>query len=165
MRRRRCWLVAPLGLLLTTAPTVATLGNRQEPGPGYSVKELRMSLQHAPERWVGRTVRVRGTAVRCSDPSGGPHCLYEQARLLGRWGAPAPESLPLEWDGSSPPLVAALRQLPLLGQLMPAPQVLRWGAVATYRVQIRALPITSCGNRPCYEAVVLDAAPDAPWEG
>jgi hypothetical protein len=57
--------------------------------------------------------------------------------------------------------MASLRGLPVLGKLMPPPQLLRWEEVATYRVQLRAVPAAACPARPCYVRLVLDATPDA----
>jgi hypothetical protein len=70
--------------------------------------------------------------------------------------------LPVAWAGPDP-LPAFLRRLPVLGTLVPAPQVPRWGAVATYRVQFR-VRAAACPSPPCYEALVLDAAPGAQGE-
>jgi hypothetical protein len=162
MARSSLLLGGLLGLLLAAGlglRSVATLPPIAAANPVYSARALRAGVAQDPAAWLGRTVRVRGIAVRCSDPpSWGPHCLYEQPQLLGRWGAPAAEGLPLDSDAAPPPLVGALRQLPLLGRLMPAPQVLRWGAVATYRVRLQALTESSCGTGACFEAVLLDAA-------
>jgi hypothetical protein len=55
--------------------------------------------------------------------------------------------------------LAWLRRVPVLGTLLPAPQVLHWGVVATYRVRLRAIPESSCGSVVCFEAVLLDSAP------
>jgi hypothetical protein len=63
------------------------------------------------------------------------------------------------------PLLAALRRLPLAGGLVPGPQVAREGVLATYRVRLVAAPAAACEASPCYEAFLLDAAPDAPGEG
>jgi hypothetical protein len=56
-------------------------------------------------------------------------------------------------------VLAWLRRAPVLGTLLPAPQVLHWGVVATYRVRLRAIPESSCGSGVCFEAVLLDSAP------
>jgi hypothetical protein len=63
-----------------------------------------------------------------------------------------------------PPAVAVLRRLPLLRGLVPAPQALRWGAVATYRVRLQAIPESICDSDICFEALLLDAAPGAVGE-
>jgi hypothetical protein len=52
-----------------------------------------------------------------------------------------------------------VRRVPLLGGLLPAPQAVAWGWVATYRVELRALAEGPCGGSGCYAAVLLDAAP------
>jgi hypothetical protein len=66
--------------------------------------------------------------------------------------------LPLVW-ASPNPLLGVVRRVPLLGDLLPAPQAVIWEEVATYRVELRAMSDESCGAATCYEALVLDAAP------
>jgi hypothetical protein len=34
-------------------------------------------------------------------------------------------------------------------------------SLATYQVQLQAVAASHCGGGPCYEALLLDAAPDA----
>ncbi|HVA93131.1 MAG TPA: hypothetical protein VNL71_25205 [Chloroflexota bacterium] len=63
--------------------------------------------------------------------------------------------------GAADPLLGFPRHLPLIGRLAPQPRVSRWGPLANYRVQLRAAPGGSCGFLPCYEALLLDAAPQA----
>jgi hypothetical protein len=153
-------LVAPLGLLIATALAVSALDGRQERGAVYSVGELQMSVQHAPGRWVGRTVRVRGVAWPCQGWAYGP-CLI-RSPFLADVGADAGLVLARQPAG---PLSAVLRAMPLVGDLMLPRQIPQWGVLAAYRVQIRAVPAVSCVYWPCYEALLLDAAPGAPWEG
>jgi hypothetical protein len=63
--------------------------------------------------------------------------------------------LPLAW-GSQGGVPALLRRVRLFAGLVPAAQVVHWGALATYQVQLRA---ASAGTCACYQAVLLDAAP------
>jgi hypothetical protein len=92
---------------------------------------------------------------------GGAPCRDRSAYLLDRDGA---SLLPVTgW--ASDPLLAALRRLPLLGALLPRPQVVRWGALATYRVQLLPVAAGACSVAPCYRALLLDAALDSPGEG
>jgi hypothetical protein len=49
--------------------------------------------------------------------------------------------------------------MPLVGRFVPRPQVVRWGMVMTYRVQLRPMPATVCGASTCYGALLLDASP------
>jgi hypothetical protein len=56
------------------------------------------------------------------------------------------------------PLLAVVRRVPLLSGLLPAPEAVNWGTVATYRVQLRVMPDKPCGDTTCYEAMLLDAA-------
>jgi hypothetical protein len=113
------------------------------------VQEVQRGLEHHPDAWLGRTVRVRGM-VYSADCS----CRDRAPSLLGRDGA---GMLPVAgWEPD--PLLAAQRRLPLVGGLVPEPQVARGGVLATYRVRLVAAA-AACDAAPCYEALLLDAAP------
>jgi hypothetical protein len=86
---------------------------------------------------------------------GVPQCHGQSIYLLDRDGAGL---LPVSM-GKPNPLLAALRRLPLLGRLMPPLHTVRWGAVGTYQVYLRAAPSGACAAPPCYQALLLDAAP------
>jgi hypothetical protein len=150
---------APLGLLLATALAAAALDRHQEQGQAYSVRELRAGLQRAPGRWVGRTVQVRGMALSSGcvawDAGRVESCRDRSAYLLDRDGV----SLLQVAAWGPDPLLAALRRLPLAGRLVPGPQAVRWGVVATYRVRLQAAPILVCDATPCYAGLLLEAAP------
>jgi hypothetical protein len=91
----------------------------------------------------------------------GCSCRDRAPALLGRDGA---GMLPVAgWEPD--PLLAALRRLPLAGGLVPGPQVARVGVLATYRVRLKTAPAPVCDATPCYEALLLDAAPDTPGGG
>jgi hypothetical protein len=115
----------------------------------------------------GRTVRVRGVAVACLS-SGSParvlNCHRQPLELRDPGLGGASDALPLRW-GSQPSWLAFLRGVPVLGRLLPAAQAPHWGAGVTYRVQFRAVPADSCPSPPCYEALLLDGAPDTLGEG
>jgi hypothetical protein len=64
--------------------------------------------------------------------------------------------LPVMWGGPDP-LLAAVRTVPLLGSLLPAPQSVRWDVPATYRITLRRRDARHPNG--CYEAVLLDTAP------
>jgi hypothetical protein len=165
---RRLRLLLPAGLLgpasLATLWLAAGPGHEQA-GALYSVQEVQMGLAHDPDAWLGRTVWVRGIAARDSCRSLTPSLAGTTCRdwRLGLFDAAGAAPLPLTL-GAPNPLLALLRRLPLAGQLVPPPQVVQWGAVATYRVQLRAAPAGPCASPACYEALLLDAAPDAPGE-
>jgi hypothetical protein len=59
-------------------------------------------------------------------------------------------SLPLVC-GQLPPLPRFVRQIPWLGRLLPAPQVLVPGRLAVYRIQLPRIP--------GYDALLLDSLP------
>jgi hypothetical protein len=131
-------------------------GHAADRTPVYTVAALRTHLAQDPEAWVNRPLRVRALAEICSTWLGSvaaSPCIDTQPVLADP--APTGVSLPLAW-GSAPPVVAFLRRLPLLSAVVPAAQAPRWGALAVYRVQVRAL---TCGpaQPPCYEALLLDA--------
>jgi hypothetical protein len=165
-KESRMRLARPLTCLLAVGSVVLivacvhALMRRTDRGPLYSVATVQAGLAHHPAAWVGRVVEVRGIAVRSgcqSWPSpeitscrgGGPGVLVDRAWLT---------ILPLTLEASTP-LPPLLRRLPLPSQWVPPPQAVRWGVVATYRVQLRAAHASSCASPPCYQAVLLDAAP------
>jgi hypothetical protein len=159
---------ALLGALLVLAfalfIAVAVLGGNGDAGPVYSIAMVRAQLARDPDRWVGRTILVRGEVVPC---------VAMPIAVNGRCAALAPR----DWQPSSPtpwrttidplpivhagldPFLTPLRRLPLLRDMLPTPQVLQWGAVTIYRVRLRASANSICGTGACYEALLLDAAP------
>ena len=62
MKHPPFWLVAPLGMLLASIIAVAAFVDVGR-SPVYSAAAVQAGLARNPEAWVGRTVRVRGTAV------------------------------------------------------------------------------------------------------
>jgi hypothetical protein len=152
--------VALLGLALTSSVLLAVAaGSQVSHGPVYSVAEVQAGLVVQPQAWVGRIVRVQGSATVCETrfEHGYFRCTSEQPRLSDAGGAAA-EPLLLVWEAPAP-VWSALWRLPLLRGLLPAVQPVQWGVVATYRVQLRAAHASSCASPPCYQAVLLDAAP------
>jgi hypothetical protein len=133
-----------------------------EPGftadrPVFSVAALQRQVVRDPGDWLGLTVRVRGRAATYKTWSP-PDSIVTRVELRDADTPFSSSGLPLVWDGGDP-LLTSLRQLPLLGQLVPPPQVIRWGARATYRVRLRVVPATSCMVLPCIEADLVDATP------
>jgi hypothetical protein len=130
-------------------------------GPVYSVSAVRAGLVRSPGLWVGRAVRVHAVAGnRCVSWMGGanPTCISWWPALLDPSASTAQTTLPLRGVPRHP-LLAALGRLPLVSRLVPAPQTIRWGALATYRVRLRAASTSACDQSPCYAALLLDAAP------
>jgi hypothetical protein len=128
--------------------------------PIYSLAALRANLESDPTNWLGRTARVHAIPVLqwCfvwTVPS--PRCaLQEPALVSPKTNTDAP--LPLAW-GSAPPLLAFLRQVPLLGAVAPPPQVIQWARPGIYRVQVLVASCFAVGMGPCYKATVLDSSP------
>jgi hypothetical protein len=143
-----CFMLILVGLL-AGAIAVAALAWPRDRDPVYSVAQVQVELAHRPAAWVGRTERMRGIAVLCQ------HCSQWQSYLAT---GDASGVLPLAW-GRPDRVLAFLRRLPQFGRLVPAAQRVRWGVEASYRVQLRELPADACPFAPCYEALLLDAAP------
>lgn len=159
MARSIALLATVSGLILAICCVIAAVC-MEDHGPVYSVAELRAQLAHDPRGWVGRTVRVRGRATACAIriDRGYFRCMPRQPRLDDPSTDATTEPLLLAWADPGP-VLTAMRRVPLLGNLLPAPQQVDWGAVVTYRVQLRTATRGSCGGTACYEALVLDAAP------
>jgi hypothetical protein len=128
----------------------------------YTVSEVQANLERHPEAWAGRTVWLRGIVLPagCGAWDGTP-CHDSSLYLLDRTGA----ALLLLAEQRLNPLLALLRRLPLVHLLMPELQVVRWGALATYRVRLLAAPAAMRDTLPCYRVLLLNAAPGAPGEG
>lgn len=126
-------------------------------GTVYSVAAVDANLVRHPSAWIGRTVLVRGFL------DGGPHRVgpghepYVPPRLIDPTHIETVDPLLVGWTGSDP-TTAFLRGVPVLGKLVPPPQLPRWEDVATYRVQLRVMSASSCPSGPCYEGLVLDVA-------
>lgn len=147
------WLVLLIvlaGLLLATCSAAVTTSRRPVRAPVYTVGELRAYLAQDAGAWVGRTILVRGMVA-------GEPAYHPSPSLVDANAAAAVDPLPLTWTGPDP-LRANLRRLPILGGIVPRAQILHWGEVAVYRVELRATPAGSCPSAPCYQAVLLDAA-------
>jgi hypothetical protein len=132
----------------------ATQGNGTR-GPVYRVAQLASGLHRDPGAWLGHTVLVRGVAgvATCTQPP--RRVLCGPLRFMLSDPDPAARWLDLTWtDGG--PVLALLRRVPLLRSVVPAPQAIRWGAVAVYRIQLQVE--RPCGAA-CYAVVLLDAAP------
>jgi hypothetical protein len=164
---RWLWLLLPAGLLglaPVAVPWLAAGSGHERDSGVYTVAQVQDNLARDRAAWVGRAVLVRGTLQPSgciSWAAGGAPCHDRAAYLLlERDGVSA-----LQVAGWGPdPLLAALRRLPLVGRLVPRPRAVRWGALATYPVRLDAAPGGSCGATVCVEALLLDAAPDAPGE-
>jgi hypothetical protein len=153
-----------LGLLLIAALAVAAIEQAADRGTVYSVAAVERHLAQEPYAWGGRTVLVQGEAQVTISHTWRSGC--EQAQLvctivqtawsLGDPGAPSLVAyLPLQLSAPDP-LRALLRQAPLIGRLVPPPQVIHPGITATYRIQLCAMPHGTDGTG--YQALLLDAA-------
>jgi hypothetical protein len=80
----------------------------------------------------------------------------------GPAAAPAGTMLPL-LVGHEDPLLAMLREVPLLRRQFSAPQRLDAQHAKTYRVAIQAVPCVLSSTQACYAALLLDASADQPF--
>lgn len=122
--------------------------------PVVTVAQVERALAQDPAGWGGRIVLVRGRAMHDFTWQA-PDSLAAQLALVDVGGAPGTPPLALAW-GPPDPLLAALRRLPLVGNLAPRAQWPRWGAIGLYRIQLRRRPVWP-GRA---DAVLLDADPE-----
>jgi hypothetical protein len=164
-------LVVVSGLTLGCA-VAAVCPARQ--APVYSVTTVRAHLVHEPHAWLGRTVLVRALVEGCPFPPYVRTYSCPPASLVDGGTAADGGTLRVAWAGVDA-LRASLRRIAVLDRLIPAPQVLHWGVVATYRIQLRAVLCGHPGHQQaacdlhertdksgcssCYQALLLDAAP------
>jgi len=152
MRASAIAVLGVLACLLLLTTVAGAWGGR---GRVYGVSQVIAGLSRDPRAWVGRTVLVRGVALRLLPGCGaGQWCLEGLYEPAARRRGPI---LLLE-PGPADSLVARLRRVPILDGVAPRPQRLR-GAVAIYRVRFQAAPRQSCDARPCVTAILVDAAP------
>ena len=168
-------ILALLGLASAAGLLLGVMQGTGGAGPVYSVTELRARLTHDPSAWVGRVVLVRGTVTGCGFARPCPllmvvHCgTAGPCRPIGLPGMMLVDQPTASWLrglpvqlGAQNPQLAFLRRLPLVGRVVPPPQVVRWGIPAVYRVQLQPAQRSVCVSSPCYEAVLEDAAPVVP---
>lgn len=144
--------VVALLLALSSAAVLEQAGTTAA-GPIYSVASVRAAIMHGQSELLNRPLRVRAVVGVCT--TWVSRCFdWEPVLVDDRRAAP----VPLNW---SPTLLTALRHIPLLGHFLPAPQPVRWGARAVYRVSVHLVRGTICGAPPCLRADLLDAAQPA----
>jgi hypothetical protein len=133
--------------------------------PVYTVAQIHDLLKDHPAYALGHTVQVRGILegpfVFCGDSRPCPPAtlglIDTETQSIG-----PDQYLPVV-ARTSGGLWDLLRGVPLLQTLIPAPQRLQFGIMATYHLQLRAAPAL-CRRNPavlCSEGLVPDAAPSA----
>ena len=164
MKRYHAILLILLSLLLITGLVIGASVTHMHSDPVYTVAAVQDMLTHDPGRWAGRTILVRGGVQACP-PWGSPahilFCQHHPLDLRDPGLAQANYALPLVWS-TEHAWPGFVRRLPVLGLFMPPPQLLHWGVTGAYRIQLRAAPADTCGSPPCYEALLLNAAPLSP---
>jgi hypothetical protein len=143
-------LAGGLALVVSTVSTGAF-------APVYTVSELRAGLATNPHVWLGHTVLVRGVALGPVCPPNAS-CVFAWPTLVDADATGSGSSLLLSM-GPANSLLALLRRLPLVGRLVPGPQLLRWGRPAVYRVQVWNAASMSPRKTRHDKAVLLDPAP------
>jgi hypothetical protein len=146
-------VLLPLPIIVLAADgAVQAMRGSPAQGPVYRVAVVQVGLARHPDAWMGRPLWVRGVAHACGFPAEFDGCppaalVDAAAQASGRplWLAP----------GDASPLRTLLRHIPVLARVAPAPQVLHWGEVATYRVRLQAIAGSLCGTncasrRPCW---------------
>ena len=149
----------------------------------YSVADVRAGLARDPHAWAGQTVLIRADVIgswfpvrwvsaTASRPSAGRTGLVQLLISLPQPGGvlvdnstqPPALGLPLAFAPEDQ-VLSFLRRLPWIGRFAPGPQRLSVdpGQPAVYRVRIQVAPAGSCVHRPCYEALLLDSAPQPIW--
>jgi hypothetical protein len=123
--------------------------------PLYSVATIQRLLAQHPDALVGKPVWVRGVANDCGFP---PSAYFAGCLPPHLADAASPATVEALWlaNRDQGRLLSLLRRVPILAWFAPAPPALHWGVLATYRVQLRAAPASTCVFLPCYEAVLLD---------
>jgi hypothetical protein len=168
-------ILALLGLAGAAGLVMVVMHQVGAASPVYTVTELRGSLRQDPGAWVGHVVLVRGTVTGCGFGLPCPAVMVVRCttrgpcRPLGPPGMMLVDQPTASWLrglpvqlGAENPQLAFLRHLPLVGRVVPPPQVVHWGIPAVYRVQLQPWQWSVCGSSPCYEAVLEDAAPVVP---
>jgi hypothetical protein len=150
-----------LGTGLLLAPRYQPAAGRPaDLGPVYTVAQVLSALVHNPAAWSDRTVLVRGMVMLAPCPPNLLTCpprqvLVDDTPAIHTVMAYVAAQLPLAVQSPAPSLTF-LRQIPVLGRLLPPAPAIKWDVVAIYRVRLRA---TSCApiSPACYLAVVQDS--------
>jgi hypothetical protein len=152
MKMSSALLLALAGLLLAGGTVGASMSDHHDQTRVYTVAQLVTGQAHDPRYLANRRVLVRATAGGCipwAAPKDSP-CLDEGPELVEVRAGTLVAALPLIC-GRDRPLPRYVRELPWLGRLLPAPQVLHPGTLAVYRIQLPRIP--------GYEALLLDSLP------
>jgi hypothetical protein len=140
--------VLPFVLGCLAVPTVEA--KQSTPSGVNTVTATLSGLVHHPANWVGHMVQVRGKLVGCPYRLAGP-CASWQPELADPVAADQVLPVQVHWVQARP-MSSADR--PVSGA-----QVVRWGAVGVYRVQLRAVApaLPTCATH--YEGLLMDAVP------
>ncbi|HWE64224.1 MAG TPA: hypothetical protein VHB98_21135 [Chloroflexota bacterium] len=150
-------LVILLSLVASIGLGVRAMRERRNHGPVYRVAPVASRLSRDLEEWLDHTLLVRGvaTVTTCTAPATGVLCWSPRFTLSDAERVKMRDRLDLAWTGGGS-LLTFLRRLPVVRAMAPRSQMVRWGLVTVYRVQL--LIERPCSSA-CYEAVLQDATP------
>src|SRR5579864_3706156 len=130
----------------------------RRPGAGICARAGASRAGGPSPAWAGRTVWVRGMAEPCPWWGGTTRlwqCADEPLILVADPAGQVAEPLPLSQPAPNA-LLAVLRGLPLLHDLVARSPTVPAFAPLHFRVRLRSLAAQAHGGRsPCYEAVLL----------
>jgi len=141
-------------------------------GPIYSMTTLWLQLARNPDSVLHHPVQVQATARFCAlwISGSGSTCLSQQSQLVENQSPSASAAMPMIIADAAMPLIiedaprlrTLVRGLPVLGALLPAPQVIQWEAPAVYTITIEPQPCADRSTGGCYQAVAVDAVVSHP---
>ncbi len=140
--------ILPIVLGCLAVPTVEA--KQSAPSVVYTVTTTLSGLAHHPANWVGHRVLVRGRLLGCPYRLPGPSASW-RPELADPVAADQMLPVQIHWVQARP-MSSADR--PVSGA-----QVVRWGAVSDYRVQLQAVApaLPTCVTQ--YEGLLMDAVP------
>jgi hypothetical protein len=159
MRHSATLVAFGVGLGLVAGVLFVVIHGISSIGRVYPVAQVQAGLDHNPQLWVGRTVLVSGVVIGCPPPDPCPITpagTVESVGLASSSSVPLAQALPVDWEPQDPWLMA-LRQVPLLSHLVPAPQGLYMEGPADYRVRLVSVKPCDTPSSLCIHAQLLDA--------
>jgi hypothetical protein len=130
--------------------------------PVYALSVLRAHLAQDQATWVDRPLWVRGMVEPCpwwEATARVRRCAGASLVLVAGLADQVAAPLPLRPKAPNA-LLAVLRGVPILRDLVAPSRAVPVFAPACFHVQVHRLPAQACGgSSPCYAAVLLDGVP------